>query len=109
MVEFMEIIKKNSTVQNKISKTIEKIIIDSYATQSKLGQCALIQSKVFEQATNKKRKTLEDTDIEVKQKDIKIEFLENKIGSPDSEVIEEMNKLGINKISSKKSHRSWIV
>ena len=41
-------------------------------------------------------------DIEIKQKDIKIEFLENKIGLPDTKVIEEMNRLGLNKISSKR-------
>ena len=44
-------------------------------------------------------------DIEKAQKDNKIEFLENKIGLPDSKVIEEMNGLGLNKISSKKSDR----
>ena len=43
---------------------------------------------------------------EMEQKDNKIEFLENKIGLPDSKVFEKMNRLGLNKISSKrKSHR----
>ena len=46
--------------------------------------------------------TIEDMDIEIEQKDNKIEFLENKKGLPDSKVIEEMNRLGINKISSEK-------
>ena len=45
--------------------------------------------------------TIEDMDIEIEQKD-KIEFLENKIGLPDCKVIEEMNRLGLNKISSKR-------
>ena len=40
-------------------------------------------------------------DIEIEQKDIKIEFSENKIGLPDSKVI-EVNKIKLNKISSKK-------
>ena len=40
-------------------------------------------------------------DIEKEQKDKKIEFLENKTGLPESEFIEEMNKLRLNKMSSK--------
>ena len=46
--------------------------------------------------------TIEDMDIEIEQKDNKLEFLENKTWSPDSKIIEEMNRLGINKISFKK-------
>ena len=41
--------------------------------------------------------TIEDMDIETEQKDNKIEFLEKKIGLPDSKVIEEMKKLRLNK------------
>ena len=40
-------------------------------------------------------------DTETEQKYNKIEFL-NKIALPDSKDIEEMNKLGLNKISSKR-------
>ena len=40
--------------------------------------------------------TVEDINIEIEQKGIKIEFLEKKIGLPDSKVIEEMNKVGLN-------------
>ena len=46
---------------------------------------------------------IEDMDIEIEQKDNKIEFSENKIELPDCKVIEEMNRLGLNKIASKKS------
>ena len=42
--------------------------------------------------------TIEDMDIEKEQKKEK-ELLENEIGLPDSKVIEEMNELGLNKIS----------
>ena len=45
--------------------------------------------------------TIEDMDIETEQKDIKIEILETKMGLPDCKVTEEMNKLGLNKMSSK--------
>ena len=44
--------------------------------------------------------TLEDMPVEIEQKNYKIEFLEKEIGLPDSKVIEEMNKLGLSKISS---------
>ena len=39
-------------------------------------------------------------DIELEQKDNKIQFLEDRIGIPDSKVIEEMNRLDLDKISS---------
>ena len=45
-------------------------------------------------------------DLEIKQKDDKGEILENKKRLPDSKVIEEMNKIGLTKLSSKrKSYR----
>ena len=46
--------------------------------------------------------TIEDMDIETEQKDNKIEFLEKKIRLPDYKVIEERNRLGLNKISFKR-------
>ena len=46
--------------------------------------------------------TFEDMDIEIEQKYKKLKFLRNKIGLPDCKVIEEMDKLGPNKISSKR-------
>ena len=51
--------------------------------------------------------TIEDMDIEIEQKVNKIEFLEKKVvGLPDCKIIEQMNKLGLIKISSKrKGHR----
>ena len=41
--------------------------------------------------------TTEDMNIEIEQKDNKIEFLEDKIGLPGCKVIEEMNRLGLEK------------
>ena len=41
-------------------------------------------------------------DKEVEQKDVKLEFLENKIGLPDCKVFSEMNKLELNRPSSKR-------
>ena len=44
--------------------------------------------------------TIEDMAKEIEQKYKKMEALENEIGLPDCKVIEDMNKLGLNKISS---------
>ena len=48
------------------------------------------------------RDTSENMDIKIEQKVNKKEVLEDKRGLPDCNVIEEMNKLGLNKISSKR-------
>ena len=45
--------------------------------------------------------TNKNMDKEMKQKDNEMEFLENKIGLPDFKGIEELNRLGLIKISSK--------
>ena len=57
---------------------------------------------MFEQAINIMGDTIEDTDKKWEQKGNRIQFLENKIGLPDCKVIEEMNRLGLNKKSSKR-------
>ena len=50
-----------------------------------------------------------DMDIEKERNGKKIEFLEKKIGLPDCKFFEEMNKLGLNKISSKEKEIGlWI-
>ena len=46
--------------------------------------------------------TIQDLDIEIEQKDHRIEILEKKIRLPDCHVFEEMNRLGLNKIPKKK-------
>ena len=103
MAEFIESLMKYSKVRNEISKTIEKKkYIESYSAQSKIGQNASYQSKVFEQAINIIGDTIENMDIQKEQKDKRIEFLEIKIGLPDFKVIEEMNKLGLKKHHFKK-------
>ena len=62
-----------------------------------MGQKTLMQSKVFEQAKKIMADTFEDTDIETEQKSHKRDFLEKKIGLPDSRVIEEIIKKGLKK------------
>ena len=104
MAEFIEVIKKDANVQNDILQTIDKYNKESFSTRSQIGQNALIQSKVFKQAINIMGETISDMDMEIEQKDNKIHFLEDKIGIPDSKVIEEMNRLDLNKISSKEKN-----
>ena len=104
MAEFIEIIKKDSKVQNEISQTIDKYNKESFSTRSQIGQNALIQGKVFKQAINIMGETISDMDVEIEQKDNKIQFVEDKIGIPDSNVIEEMNRLDLNKISCKEKN-----
>ena len=45
--------------------------------------------------------TINETAVEIEQSDDKISFLENKIGIADDRVVDEMNKLDLNKISNK--------
>ena len=40
---------------------------------------------------------MEHMDIEIEQKNIERDILEKKIGLPDCKVIEELNRLGLNK------------
>ena len=104
MTEFIEINKKVVNIQNEISQTIDKYNKESFSTRSQIGQKALIQSKVFKQAINIMGETISVMDVELEQKDNKIHFLEDKIGIPDSTVIEEMNRLDSNKISCKEKN-----
>ena len=101
MGEFIEFINKDVNIQNENSQTIDKYNKESFSTRSQIGQKALIQNKVFEQAMNSMGETISDMDMEIEQKDNKIQFLEDKIGIPDSKVIEEMNRLDLNKLSCK--------
>ena len=90
-------------MQKDISQTIDKYNKESFTTRSEIGQNALIQSKVFKQAISIMGETISDTDIEIEQKDTKLQCLEDKIRIPDSQVIEEMNRLDLNKISCKEN------
>ena len=60
--------KRDSKVQHEISQTIEKYNEESFSTQSKIGQNALFQSKLFEEAIHIMDDTIEEMDIEIEQK-----------------------------------------
>ena len=104
MSDFIEIIQKDSKIQNDISNIVDKYNNQSLATRSKLGQNALIQSSIYKEAINIMGDTINDMDIEIEQKENKISFLENKIGVTDDKVIEEMKRLDLKKISNKEKN-----
>ena len=83
---------------------IQKYKKEAFSRQSKLRQNASIQYQVFEQAINLMGDTIEDMDFEIERKDKKIEVSDIKMGLPDSKIVEETNKLGLNKISSKRKY-----
>ena len=101
MSDFIRIIQKDVKIQNEISDIIDKYNNQSYATKSKLGEHALIQSNIYKEAINIMGETIEDMDILIEQKDNKNFYLENKIGVTDTAVIEDMNKLDLYKISNR--------
>ena len=98
MTDFIGIIQKDTKIQNDISNIVDKYNNQSYATRSKLGENALIQRSIYRKAINIMGDTINDMDIEIEQKDKKIAFLENKIGVTDDKVIEEKNRLDLNKL-----------
>ena len=100
MSEFIETFKKDVNIQNEISQTIDRYNEESFSRRSQIGQNALIRSKVFEQS-NIMGETISDMDIEIELEANKIQFLENKIGIPDSKVIDGLNKLDLNKKTCK--------
>ena len=105
MTDFIEIGQKDSKIQNDISNIIDKYNNQSYATRSRLGENALIQSSIYKKAINIMGDNINDMDVEIEQKDNKISFPKNKIRVTDKIIIEEMNRLGLNKISDKKNIR----
>ena len=44
-------------------------------------------------------------DVELEQEDNNIQFLDDKLETPDPKVIEEMNRLHLNKLSKKRNDR----
>ena len=104
MTDFIEIIQKDSKIQNDISNIIDKYNNQSYATRSILGENASIQSSIYKEAINNMGDTINNMDVEIEEKDNKISFLENKIGVTDDKIIEEKNRLDLNKISNKEKN-----
>ena len=101
MTDFIEIIQKDTKIQNDISNIVDKYDNQSFVTKSILGKNAIIQNSINKEAINIMGDTINDMDIEIEQKDNKISFLENKKGVSDDKIIEEMKRLDLNKINDK--------
>ena len=104
MDAIIEIVKKDANIQNEKSQTIEKYNKESLSTRFHLGQNVLIQSKVFKKAKKIMGETISDLDIELEQKKNKLHFLKDKMGIPDSRVIDGMNGFDLCKISSEEKN-----
>ena len=104
MTDFIEIIQKDTKIQNDISNIVDKYNNQSYATKSILGKNALVQSSIYKEAINIMGDIKNDMDVELEQKDNKISFLENKIGVTDDKIVEEMKRLDLNKITDKEKN-----
>ena len=104
MADFIEIIQKDTKIQNDISNIVDKNNNRSYTTKSILGKNALIQCSIYKEAINIIGDTINDMDIEIEQKDNKISIPGNKIGVTDNKVIEEMNRIDLNKITDKEKN-----
>ena len=104
MTDFIEIIQKDTKIQNDISNIVDKYNNQSYATKSILGKNALVQSSIYKEAINIMGDIINDMDVEIEQKDNKISFLENKIGVTDDKIVEEMKRLDLNKITDKEKN-----
>ena len=75
---FIKAIKKDLKVQNKINIMIDRYMSLPYDFQSKIGYNSLIQNVILKELINIMAMTVDDLDIEIKMKIIRIKYLENK-------------------------------
>ena len=75
---FIKVNKKDSKVQNKINIMLDRYTSLPYDFQSKIGYKSLIQNVILKELNNIMAMTINDLDIEMKMKNNRIEYLENK-------------------------------
>ena len=76
--DFVNVIRKDPKVRNKINDTLDRYMILPYKYQSKIGYDCLIQNIILEELFNLMGGTITDLDIELKMKISRIKYLENK-------------------------------
>ena len=79
MNEYINIIKKDPQVRNKISDMLDRYNRLSYNYQSELGYDSLFQNVILEELINMMGATITDIGIELKMKISRVEYLESKI------------------------------
>jgi hypothetical protein len=93
--EFISIIRKDKETSNEISNQILKLTSQSLATQSDAAKEFLKNNVILTKVVNYMGEAIGDMDIEIEEKDNKINFLKNKIGMSDKEITKEMAILKI--------------
>ena len=78
MEDFINVIRKDPKVRNKINDTLDRYNRLPYIYQSETGYDTLIQNVILKELINKRGMTITDLDIELKMKISRIEYLENK-------------------------------
>ena len=78
MDAFVNVIKKDPKVHVKINDTLDRCMSLPYNYQSKIGYDTLIQNGFLKELINIMGATITDLDIELKMKNCRIEYLENK-------------------------------
>ena len=78
MEAFVNVIRKDPKVRVKIIDSLDRYIRLPYKYQSKIGYDTLIQNITLEELINNMGTTITDLDIELKMKNSRIKYLENK-------------------------------
>lgn len=106
--EFLKSVKNNKDVQKEIKHEVQKYSEQNLNTKNEIGKTMLIQNNVYKKAMYLMGDTIADMDEEIEIKDNKINYLENKIGMTDKEVVKEMKNKGI-KLTEDKSRKDRIL
>ena len=78
MDAFVNVIRKDPKVRNKINVILDRYMSLPYDFQSKIGYNSLIQIVILKELINIMAMTVNDLDIELKMKISRIKFLESK-------------------------------
>ena len=77
MNDFLNVIKKDPKVRNKINDMLDRYNILIYNYRSKLGYDSLIQNVILQELINIMGTTITGLDVELKMKISRIEYLES--------------------------------
>ena len=78
MKDFINVIRKDPKVQNKLNDKLDRYNRLLYNYQSKIGYDTLIQNVILEELINIMGITITDLDIELKLISSRLEYLENR-------------------------------
>ena len=78
MDAFVSVIKKDPKVRIKIKDTLNRYMRLPYKYQSKIGYNCLIKNIILKELKNIMDATITDLDIELKTKNSRIKYLENR-------------------------------